>query len=135
MRVPTLLVSPWVSAGTVFRSPSPELKFDHTSLIATVLTWCGVSPGAAGLGDRVAVAPAFETVLDEHTRPDVPTFTVPDGYAEQGMDCWITNEAERLSAGVVRSLVAQSATIEELEAISGPSDGVVRPTNRAFDPG
>ncbi|MGH2687376.1 MAG: alkaline phosphatase family protein [Actinomycetota bacterium] len=116
VRVPTLLVSPWVSAGTVFRSPSSTLKFDHTSILATLLTWCGVAPGAAGLGDRVAVAPTFEAALAERARSDLPTFTVPDGYADQGKDCWITNEAERLPVGVVRSLVAQSATVEELEA-------------------
>jgi phospholipase C len=116
VRVPTLLVSPWVPAGTVFRSPSPTLKFDHTSLIATLLKWCGVAPGAAGLGDRVAAAPTFEAVLADQARSDVPQFTVPDGYADQGMDCWITDEAQRLPAGVVRSVVAQSATIEELAA-------------------
>lgn len=115
VRVATLLVSPWVSAGTVFRSPSPTLKFDHTSILAMLLTWCGVTPGASGLGDRVAVAPTFEAVLAERTRSDVPTFTVPDGYSAQGKNCWITNEAQRLPAGVVRSLVAQSASIEELE--------------------
>ena len=37
VRVTTLLISPWVSAGTVFRSPSSTLKFDHTSIIATIL--------------------------------------------------------------------------------------------------
>jgi hypothetical protein len=62
------------------------------------------------------VAPSFEAVLAEQPRSDVPRFTVPDGYAEQGKNCWITNEAQRLPVGVVRSLVAQSATIEELEA-------------------
>ena len=116
VRVPSLLISPWIPAGTVFRSPSPKFKFDHTSMIATVLKWCDVDPTAAGLGNRVAVAPTFDTVLAEQTRPDVPTFTVPDGYAEQGANCWTTDEAERLPAGIMRSLVAQSATIEELEA-------------------
>jgi phospholipase C len=115
VRVPTLLVSPWVQAGTVFRSGDPELKFDHTSLIATTLNWCGVAPGEAGLGARVAVAPTFEWVLAEQPRQDVPTFTVPDGYAEQGKECWVTDEAQRLPAGVMRSLVAQSSSIDELK--------------------
>jgi phospholipase C len=116
VRVPTLLVSPWVTAGTVFRSPNPKVKFDHTSMIATVLNWCGIDPGSAGLGDRVAAAPTFDAVLADQQREDVPTFTVPDGYAEQGADCWISNDAQRLPVGVMRSLVAQSVTIEELEA-------------------
>jgi hypothetical protein len=60
--------------------------------------------------------PTFDAVLTEQPRPDVPTFTVPDGYAEQGINCWITNETERPPAGIMRSLVAQCTTIEELEA-------------------
>jgi phospholipase C len=115
VRVPMLLISPWVRAGTVFRSDDPKLKFDHTSIIATVLTWCGVVPGDAGLGLRVAAAPTFEWVLAEQPRRDVPTFSVPDDYAEQGKDCWVTDEARRLPAGLARSLVQQSATIDELE--------------------
>ncbi len=116
VRVPTLLVSPWVSAGTVFRSPSAALKFDHTSIVATLLRWCGVDPGASALGGRVAVAPTFEAALADQPRQDVPTFVVPDGYAEQGKGCWITSEAKRLSPGVMRALVNQSSTVEELNA-------------------
>ncbi|MCU6482463.1 alkaline phosphatase family protein [Arthrobacter sp. A2-55] len=116
VRVPTLLISPWIPAGTVFRSPSPTLKYDHTSMAATVLKWCGVDPAAAGLGDRVAVAPTFDGVLSEQPRTDVPTFTVPDGYADQGKDCWLEDESQRLPVGLMHSLVARSATVEELEA-------------------
>jgi phospholipase C len=116
VRVPTLLISPWIPTGTVFRSPSPKVKFDHTSIIATVLKWCGVDAASAGLGNRVAVAPTFEAVLGDTTRPDLPTFTVPEGYANQGSDCWNTDEDQPLPVGVMRSLVAQSTTIEELEA-------------------
>ena len=105
-----------MTPGTVFRSPSPTVKFDHTSIIATTLTWCGVALGDAGLGLRAASAPTFDTVLADQPRSDVPTFTVPDGYAEQGKDCWVTDETQRLPVGVMRSLVARSATIEELEA-------------------
>ncbi len=105
VRVPTLLVSPWVQAGTVFRSANPQVKFDHTSIIATVLTWCGVVPGDAGLGLRVAAAPTFDWVLGEQPRGDVPRFTVPDDYAGQGKDCWVTDEAQRLPAGIARLLV------------------------------
>lgn len=115
VRVPTLLISPWIPAGTVFRSSSSTLKLDHTSIPATVMKWCGVEPKAAGLGDRVAVAPTFEDVVGPEIRSDVPTFSVPDGYADQGKDCWVTDEAQRLEPGVMRSLVARSASVEDLE--------------------
>jgi phospholipase C len=84
VRVPTILVSPWIPAGTVFRAPadSPH-PFDHTSLIATILKWKGVDPAAAGLRKRVAVAPTFESALGDEPRSDVPRFTLPAGYADQ----------------------------------------------------
>lgn len=112
VRVPTLLVSPWIAAGTVLRSPSPTLKFDHTSIVATLLGWCGVAPEAAGLGDRVAVAQTFDAAFAQQVREDIPTFGVPDGYAKQGSGCWIIDEAQRLPVGLGCSLVTQSATIE-----------------------
>ena len=115
VRVPALLVSPWIPAGTVFRSPKADTKFDHTSMISTVLSWCEVDPASAGLGARVAAAPPFDSVLADEPRSDVPRFTLPAGYADQGKDCWITDESERLPVGVMRGLVARSTTLEELE--------------------
>ncbi|MBY5162635.1 alkaline phosphatase family protein [Salsipaludibacter albus] len=116
VRVPTLLVSPWVQARTVFRSPSATSKYDHTSLLATLLDWCGVAPASAGLGARVAAAPTFDAVLADRPRSDVPRFVVPDGYAQQGADCRVPGERQRLPVGVMRALVADSATPEDLEA-------------------
>jgi phospholipase C len=116
VRVPLLLVSPWIRPGTVFRSPSEKSTFDHTSMIATVLQWCGVDPASAGLGERVAAAPLFDFVLADEPRSDVPSFTLPDGYAEQGASCWITDDTTRLSVGVMRTLVTRSNTLAELES-------------------
>jgi phospholipase C len=63
-RVPTLLVSPYVHPGTVFREPTGStFPYDHTSFIATFLRWAGIDPARAGLHNRVAVAPTFEGVL------------------------------------------------------------------------
>src|SRR5205823_15003137 len=100
---------------TVFRSPSSTLKFDHTSIIATILGWCGADPATAGLGARVAVAPTFDAALSDEARSDVPTFTVPAGYADQGPDCWIsTDDADLLGAGTGRLLASQSTSAEDL---------------------
>ena len=84
VRVPTILASPYIPAGTVFRAPadSPH-PFDHCSLIATILKWQGIDPAAAGLGNRVAVAPTFEAALLDTPRTDVPVLDVPASYATQ----------------------------------------------------
>jgi phospholipase C len=36
VRVPAVLVSPWIAPGTVFRAPAGSTPFDHTSILATV---------------------------------------------------------------------------------------------------
>ena len=61
-RVPAIVVSPWVQAGTVFRSPTTT-PFDHTSAIATSLKLLGLSDQISTFGSRTAAAPTFETVL------------------------------------------------------------------------
>ncbi len=62
VRVPTLLVSPYITPQTVFRSGKP-IPYDHTSTIATILKWQGIEPTSCAMGDRVAMAPTFEGVL------------------------------------------------------------------------
>ena len=117
VRVPTLLVSPWVPAGTVFRSPDPAIPFDHTSLVASLLRWCGVEPNGAGLGARVAKAPSFDAALTDRLRTDVPRFTVPPGYAGQGAECAPPGDGSaRPPVGLMRTLVAQCSSFAELEA-------------------
>lgn len=117
VRVPTILVSPWVQAGTVFRSTDPAFKYDHTSLIATLLKWKGVDPTGAGLLNRVAHAPTFEGVLADEPRADVPQFTLPAGYADQGKECMHGHiQAEAIPPGVARSILAKGGTREDIAA-------------------
>jgi phospholipase C len=63
-RVPTLLISPYIIPGTVFREPAGSAHpYDHTSFIKTMLLWAGIDPATAGLGARVPAAPSFHGVL------------------------------------------------------------------------
>jgi phospholipase C len=43
-RVPTVLVSPWISAGTVHRVADGATPFDHTSVLATIERRWGLDP-------------------------------------------------------------------------------------------
>jgi len=64
VRIPTILVSPFVRPSTVFREPAGSpWPFDHTSFIKTLLLWAGVDPGSVDLGARMPKAPTFEGVL------------------------------------------------------------------------
>jgi phospholipase C len=58
-RVPTVLVSPLIASGTVFRVPSGSMPLDHTSILKTLETrW-----GLPNLTARDAAAPDVGAVL------------------------------------------------------------------------
>ncbi len=58
VRVPTVLISPWIEAGTVFRTSGPT-PLDHTSVLATVERRFGLP----ALTARDAAAPDFGDAL------------------------------------------------------------------------
>jgi phospholipase C len=84
VRVPTILVSPYITPGTVFRAPSASLyDFNHTSIIKTILQWAGADDEfMATMGQRVVHAPTFDAVLGDTRFSDPPSFVVPE-YAGQ----------------------------------------------------
>lgn len=76
-RVPTIIVSPLVKPNTVFRSGQAR-PYEGTSLLSTLLEWCGIPRARWGLGDRVPLAPTFESVFElSSARSDKPSFTPP----------------------------------------------------------
>jgi phospholipase C len=77
VRVPTLLVSPWIDRKTVFRSTT-DVAYDATSFMATLLQWFGIPRSNWWMGDRAQHAPSFEGVLRRKTpRRDRPVFDPP----------------------------------------------------------
>jgi phospholipase C len=44
VRVPTVLISPWIAAGTVFRVPDSAAPLDHTSILKTTETLWNMPP-------------------------------------------------------------------------------------------
>lgn len=68
VRVPAVLVSPWIPPGSVIR-PNGETPFDHTSILATLRALFGIET----LTNRDAVAP---DVLHALSLPE-PTNTGP----------------------------------------------------------
>jgi len=82
VRVPTILVSPWINERTVFRSSTP-VAYDSTSILATLLHWYGIPKARWGLGERTHHAPTFEGVFQRKMpRSDTPSFTPPPEYRE-----------------------------------------------------
>ena len=77
VRVPAVVVSPYIAAGTVFRSPGAT-PYDHTSILATLRDWLDIAPAAMLPSQRVAAAPTLAPLLTLDTaRTDLPAIAAP----------------------------------------------------------
>jgi phospholipase C len=104
VRVPTVLVSPWIQAGTVFRSDSAT-PYDHTSVLATLRDWLEIPPEKMLGSERIANAPTLAQVLSlAEVRNDIPDIPRPPAEIQQ-TDTFLTpNELQKtlISAEAVR---------------------------------
>ena len=81
VRVPTVVVSPYIAPGTVFRSDQ-STPYDHTSILATLRDWIGIDPADMLTSARVAAAPTLAQVLTLATpRTDLPSLVPPTAVA------------------------------------------------------
>jgi phospholipase C len=76
IRVPTILISPHVQGGTVFRSPIAT-PFDHTSFVKTILGWQGIDVSGGVAGGRAAPAPDFSGVVSPKAQQVRPAALAP----------------------------------------------------------
>jgi phospholipase C len=124
VRVPTLLISPYIAPGTVFRQPAEsKLPYDHTSFIKTVLLWAGVDPADAGLGKRVIAAPPFDAVLNDtvaNTETVEQQAVLTGGPTTQDELAAAPETGDELFAGMpfasVREIINSSSNLETVKA-------------------
>ncbi len=77
VRVPAVLVSPYVAPGTVFRSDT-NTPYDHTSILATLRDWLGIGAAHMLSSARIAAAPTLAQVLTlTSPRTDPPQILAP----------------------------------------------------------
>jgi phospholipase C len=62
VRVPVVVISPYIEAGTVFRSATAT-PFDHTSILATIRDWLGIPEEKMLPSKRIKAAPTLEFLL------------------------------------------------------------------------
>lgn len=122
-RVPTLLISPYIAKGTVFRAEEDEHPHDHTSFIKTVMMWAGMTRDEQmNFGERAQSAPTFEGVLSDRRVNLNPNISPP----AEGVTC---NEGgTRLMAGMeplinipfgaAKYILQTSKTKEEVAAVA-----------------
>lgn len=79
VRVPTVLLSPYIEAGTVFRS-NTSVPYDHTSVLATIRDWLDIAENQMLPSARIKAAPTVAQVLTlASARKDVPVIPKPAG--------------------------------------------------------
>ena len=77
VRVPAVVVSPYIAPGTVFRSTNAT-PYDHTSILATLRDWLDIAPADMLASQRVAAAPTLAPLLTLDTpRADSPAIAAP----------------------------------------------------------
>ena len=82
VRVPTILISPWIQTGTIFRSPTTR-PYDHTSLLATLRDWLQIPAEQMLTSARIARASTFEGVVAlPKARTELPAIPHPTGKAK-----------------------------------------------------
>ena len=82
VRVPAVLVSPYIEAGTVFRSPG-DVPYDHTSILATIRDWLEIPADKMLNSARIKKAPTFGNVLTRSTpRAELPVIAATGGPAK-----------------------------------------------------
>jgi phospholipase C len=83
IRVPAIVVSSYVTAGTVFRSGT-GIPYDHTSVLATLRDWLGLSAAfRTGLpSPRIVTAPTLAPVLNRTEKRDWPDILPSASLAE-----------------------------------------------------
>ena len=116
VRVPALLVSPFIAAGSVHRSAGPH-PFDHTTVIKTVRE--RFAPDAGPLTHRDAAAPSLENVLaldlgDLNMGPEqlpMPLYDPPEGTLESALDAPMSGFQE--AAYLVSELLPHESMLEK----------------------
>ncbi|KAK9095503.1 hypothetical protein Scep_026972 [Stephania cephalantha] len=107
VRVPTIVISPWIERGTVVHGPSgpyPNSEFEHSSIAATVKKIFNLKDF---LTKRDAWAGTFETVLTRTTpRTDCPVTLPEPSKMREGE----ANEGKKLSE-FQEELVQLAATL------------------------
>lgn len=94
VRVPTVLVSPYIEAGTVFRAET-QVPYDHTSILATLRDWLKIPPAEMLTSSRVKEAPTFANVLTRSaSRTDLPAIALSAAAASPKVRLWADNDLQ-----------------------------------------
>ena len=92
--MPAILVSPYIEAGTVFRSGT-AMPYDHTSILATLRDWLNIPQEKMLTSSRVKDAPTFANILTRSApRTDLPGITLNVAATKPKTQFWAHNDLQ-----------------------------------------
>lgn len=111
VRVPCVVISPYIEPGTVFRSAT-GVPCDHTTILATLRDWLKIPSGLMLPSKRIAAAPTLDFLLTrDQPRADLPDIPEPV-RAARGLMAPVEDLARPLNDLQFSMLVAiQAATL------------------------
>jgi phospholipase C len=112
VRIPAIVISSYVQPGTVFRS-NTSVPLDHTSVLATLRDWLGLSAAFASLlpSPRIAAAPNLAFVLTETTPQSWPVIQQPSAQEKMALAAIAEPDDDEPLNDVQRSLLIGAAAI------------------------
>jgi phospholipase C len=102
-RVPTLLISPWIAAGSVFRVPNGAMPLDHTSILKTVETRWGLPSLTARDAAALDVGAAL-TLSKPRTDDPLAGVTVPSAAVHRRAGVQPISHLQRVHAELAARL-------------------------------
>ena len=102
VRIPTIVVSPWVEEGTVFRSFSTP--YDLTSIIATIMDWQGI-PRNELPNKRIAAADNIATIFTLSKPRKLPAIPIPNVGEENSFTADSIRELTGLERGAIGAYI------------------------------
>ncbi|WP_246793848.1 alkaline phosphatase family protein [Burkholderia perseverans] len=140
VRVPAILVSPYIAPGTVFRSPI-DTPYDHTSILATLRDWLAIPNDSMLPSTRIAAAPTFEQVLTlSEPRTELPKISEPlldfihpspDAPINDLQLSLVSGSAHRFNldvGAVTASVTARAHAVTFFTALKDQVEGKAKPT-------
>ncbi|MCP4474715.1 MAG: hypothetical protein GY821_09165 [Gammaproteobacteria bacterium] len=107
VRVPLLMISPYIQAGTVFRANSDPFStqtvpFDHTTILALILDWQNIARTTLS-SNRVLAANT--ALLDQLLALDEPRVNIPLCQPTAGVKQLNTTTSDRLLSSLEKSVI------------------------------
>src|SRR5215469_394354 len=123
VRVPAIVISPYIEEGTVFRSDEAQgaVPFDHTSIAATLHTWLKINDSAKLASARASRAPTLLGVQTLANAREMPQIAKPHEIPRIERLLDFHEEANDLQIALAMGLTRWADSLNNTRSAQDPS--------------